>query len=83
MALCAPEYLFIFLILEFDSLYLFFVKLQKFCGAFALTEEKCPRSLMETAQVICAGRVEDLYLANTESTKTETHFFFKSVHLSV
>lgn len=51
------------------------MKLQKFCGAFALTEEKCPRSLMETAQVICADRVEDLYLANTESTKTETHFF--------
>lgn len=73
--LCYWECLF-FLILEFDSLYLFFfVKLQEFCGAFALTEEKCRRSLMETAQVICAGRVEDLYLANTESTITNTFFF--------
>lgn len=54
------------------------MKLQEFCGAFALNEEKCPRSLMETAQVICAGRVEDLYLANnfTECKITETHYYF-------
>lgn len=65
---------FFFLILDFDGLYLFFVKLQEFCRAFALTEEKCPRSLMETAQVICAGRVDNLYLADTECTIRETHF---------
>lgn len=52
------------------------MKLQKFCGAFALTEEKCSRSLMETAQVICAGKVEDLHFANkfTEFTITQTFF---------
>lgn len=77
------SWVFVFIYFGFWQLFFFVVvvKLQEFCGAFALTEEKCPRSLMETAQVICAGRVEHLYLANklTECTITETHFIFKRV----
>lgn len=34
MALCAPEYLFIFLILEFDSLYLFFCEITEVLWSF-------------------------------------------------
>lgn len=54
------------------------MKLQEFCGAFAVTEEKCPRSLMETVQVICAGRVDDSHLnANqfTFGTITNAYLF--------
>lgn len=58
-----------------------FVTLQKFCGASALTQENCPRRLMEEVPVICAGRVKDS--DDTLKTSITTHFLTLFIELHV